>query len=446
MGEFGEIFDWISILWKRGFRHDNPQVRCIIMQSFLSIEWINYGCGVKSVPENFILGILMEALNDPVHHKDFGVKGVYTTKTIGGAALFLRQYAKYLNERQQVVFLINLASLAKQQSFGRAGLMCLAECITSSACGVGTHSEDETKGPSDVFPDKSQVESPAETGAHDNKTNLLDVLRFIVESSKQHFNPNYRLQVCQKLLEAASSVVHVCDVPLEVLLHFLSAFPQEFTDYNGPLCVSLREWFSGCTRRHSSDSCDDKMCILRGLHDFPKRFINRHYMVETFDDEDLQAWEFQTRRWARVLFPYIKEEQHLDPIFMFIKHHGLNICKENSHLERLPVKFLILLMSLVLEIQIILEATAEFGVKNKNKSDICFAGTMTHSFICQKFANVLFSILEELVSFANLSSSIFHLTLAVEDTTLPNSIRGKLGGPSQRRLSTSTTTAVLQAQ
>lgn len=41
------------------------------------------------------------------------------------------------------------------------------------------------------------------------------------------------LPVCQKLLEAASSVVHVCDVPLEVLLHFLSAFPQEFTDYNG---------------------------------------------------------------------------------------------------------------------------------------------------------------------------------------------------------------------
>lgn len=96
--------------------------------------------------------------------------------------------------------MINLASLAKQQSFGRAGLMCLAECITSSACGVGTHSEDETKGPSDVFPDKSQVESPAETGAHDNKTNLLDVLRFIVESSKQHFNPNYRLQGLQSLL------------------------------------------------------------------------------------------------------------------------------------------------------------------------------------------------------------------------------------------------------
>lgn len=33
----------------------------------------------------------------------------------------------------------------------------------------------------------------------------------------------------------------------------------------------------------------------------------------------------------------------------------------------------------------------------------------------------------------------------MKDTTLPSSLRGKLGGPSQRRLSSSTTTAVLEA-
>ncbi len=33
----------------------------------------------------------------------------------------------------------------------------------------------------------------------------------------------------------------------------------------------------------------------------------------------------------------------------------------------------------------------------------------------------------------------------MEDVALPSSVRGKLGGPSQRRLSSSTTTAVLQA-
>lgn len=43
------------------------------MQSFLGIEWMKYGNIAKSVPESFILGPLLEGLNDPVHHKDFGL-------------------------------------------------------------------------------------------------------------------------------------------------------------------------------------------------------------------------------------------------------------------------------------------------------------------------------------------------------------------------------------
>lgn len=50
----------------------------------------------------------------------------------------------------------------------------------------------------------------------------------------------------------------------------------------------------------------------------------------------------------------------------------------------------------------------------------------------------------ELVSFANMACSIFWSSI-VKDTTLPGSVRGKLGGRSQRRLSSSATTAVLQA-
>lgn len=52
---------------------------------------------------------------------------------------------------------------------------------------------------------------------------------------------------------------------------------------------------------------------------------------------------------------------------------------------------------------------------------------------------------EELVSFANLSFSIFWSSVMIDDTSLPRSVSGKLGGPSQRRLSSSTTTAALQA-
>lgn len=39
--------------------------------------------------------------------------------------------------------------------------------------------------------------------------------------------------VCQKVLEAATSLVCTFHVPLEILLHFISALPREFTDYGG---------------------------------------------------------------------------------------------------------------------------------------------------------------------------------------------------------------------
>ena len=51
---------------------------------------------------------------------------------------------------------------------------------------------------------------------------------------------------------------------------------------------------------------------------------------------------------------------------------------------------------------------------------------------------------EELVSFANLSCSVFSSGIEMEDS-VPGAVKGKLGGPSQRRLSSSSTTAVLQA-
>lgn len=52
---------------------------------------------------------------------------------------------------------------------------------------------------------------------------------------------------------------------------------------------------------------------------------------------------------------------------------------------------------------------------------------------------------EDLVQFADQSCSIFWSDFVVEDKMLPGSVKGKLGGPSQRRLSVSTTTFVLQA-
>lgn len=64
----------ISVQWLISFPivFDGLTVRCLIMESFLGIEWENYGSCAKALPESFVLGPFMQGLNDPVHHKNFG--------------------------------------------------------------------------------------------------------------------------------------------------------------------------------------------------------------------------------------------------------------------------------------------------------------------------------------------------------------------------------------
>ncbi|KAK3023238.1 hypothetical protein RJ639_043350, partial [Escallonia herrerae] len=444
-----KIFEWLAVLWERGLCHDNPQVRCLIMQSFLGIEWKNYGDCAKLVPEDFVLGPFIRGLNDPVHHKDFGSKGVYSSRTIEGASKFLHQYTTYLNVRKQMEFLVNLASLTKTTSFGRAGLMGLAECIASAACGVQGRITNNWEQCKLVHIDKDQVEY-VPNNSHNDKAGLLDILRFVIESSKQHFNPYYRLKVCEKVLDAAASVVSVLDVPLELLLHFISTLPRASTDCGGLLRMKLQEWLSACNEEHCTFPCSGtSVQLLTNLGNFPKDFIRHDHAMNalyTYGDEDLDMWGSEAKRWARVLFLVIKEEHHLDPTYMFIQNHGIDICKQNSHSDWAPIKFLILILSVVQELQVVKERTTRCAINGHVWPDIVGHLSSTRaSSIFGKFANVFAHFLEEVVLFSKLSCSVFWSSMVTEDSSWPSAIRGKLGGPSQRRLSASTSTAILQA-
>lgn len=432
----GEFPNWLSVLWERGFSHDNPQVRCLIMESFLGIEWENYRSCAKALPESFVLGPFIQGLNDPVHHKNFGLKGAYSSAAIEGATKFLYQYTGHLNARTRMEFLRNISSLAKQQSFGRAGLMALSECIASAARRIVV---DENG-----FLDKDRVEHSEEDLPHSDGADILDVLRYVAESCKQHFNPNYRLQVCGKILEAAASVVCSGAVPLEMLLHFISTFPREFIDIGGPLHMKIKEWLLG----------SPKTKILDSLLDFPRRFINSCHSLGTAftcDDEELAAWEYEARRWAMVLFLVANNENQLESVLMFIKTHGIDIRNPSNNSNWLALKYLILLLSLVLELQELQGKTAEFssnfGVKS-TPVPLDTAGPLNNRQTLEEYKKFLcffLSILEDLVAYAKVSCSIFWSSCEVADKDLPGSVRGKLGGPSQRRLSSSITTAVLQA-
>nr|XP_027085113.1 uncharacterized protein LOC113707145 isoform X2 [Coffea arabica] len=453
MENLEEIYEWLAVLWERGFCHDNPQVRCLIMQSFLGVPWKDYGSNVRLVPEEFILGPLMQGLNDPVHHQDFGLKRVYSSCTIDAAASFLCQYCFYLDPRKQIKFLIDLASTAKKHSFGRPGLMCLVECIASAACGVEQHNNPRVAGFNDASLNMIQVKSGQGSSWKDDKVDLLDFLRYIIESSKQHFNANYRLQVCERMLDAATSVMAAVDIPLEILLHFISNLPREFTDFGGPLRFKIQKWLIKSDDKHCTASCRiPNLELLTALDGFPKKFTYS-YPVEarfTFDDADIDKWEYEAKRWVRVIF-LVSKQENLETLFTFLRDHGKNVCKQQNLLEWVPVKYLILVSSLVQELQINQDRTVEGPIRERIKANIHLPGTaaytdfLVESSFLQKFAKCFLLILEELISFAKSSCSIFWSNQVEYDCILPSSIRGRLGGPSLRRLSSSIATSVLQA-
>lgn len=447
----GEIFSWLSILWVRGFHHDNPLVRCLIMQSFLAIEWRDEVPCLKSLPETFIIGPFIEALNDPVQHKDFGLKGVYSSKTVEGAARFICQYANILDARRRVVFLHQLTSLARKKSFGRVGLISLSECIASAASIVGFDYNSQ----GECF-NGSSLSAQGDLIAYSLgcKLELLDDLRFVVESSKQHFNPSYRLQVCAKALEAAASVLCTSNLALEVVLHFISALPREATDHGGCLRRKMQNWLLGCGKKCCSGSCfSTETKFMKSLIEFPKRFTYHNHSSDafvTYDDEELVAWECEAKRWARVVFIAVKEEHHLTPILTFIHNHGVNICKQKNDLEGIRVKFLILIMTLVQELQLVQQKIGHCNYKCESDELTLSEPSDNWSYaeptiFSQKIANLLPSLQVELVSFATVSCSIFWSNIKSDETGLPGSVKGKLGGPSQRRLPSSLATLVLLA-
>ncbi|CAO2837876.1 unnamed protein product [Amaranthus hypochondriacus] len=450
IGVHGGNFGWLAILWERGLFHDNPHVRCLIMKSFLDIEWKNLGNCSELFPVDFVLGALMQGLNDPVHHKDFGIKGVYSSKTIEGASKFFHQYCSFLVGREQILFLCKLTSVARQHTLGRAGLMSLSACIFAASDSFKfSVAEGHVEGAvcarqcMNTLTDMNGLQSPKSQICAD-KAELIDNLRYLVENSKQHFNPNYRLRVCENVMEAAVSLVCVDELSLETLLHFIAAFPRESTDSGGTLRIKVKAWFTGDQKQNYAVEISSlNMKSAQSLHDFPIRFSshqNSSNVGISYDDEDLFAWSAEAERWARVFFLYMDEEHHLEPLFRFLEEKGLTICQKSNLGKWIPVKFLMLILSIVHELEIMQKSVGECTKLEKNNSKAKNKGFV----FADKFANVLLVILEHLISFADSSCSIFWSHLVMENR-LPGSVTGKLGGPSQRRLSSPLTTSVLQA-
>jgi len=336
------IFHWMTVLWERGFTHDNPQVRCLVMQSCLDIAWERYKGYAQMIPRSFVLGPLVRGLNDVVHHKDFGVGGVYNSETIKGAEKFFSNYARELTTCDRLHLVWNLASAAKQDTFGRAGLMTLAFCVASCACQSDTH---ELMCASAV---NNLAKCNGDTSTTVNTEDLLEALWILSERSKHHFNPKYRLKVCEQVIKAAVSLISAAEIPLNRLLYFISTIPREFTDYTGPLRTTVQKW---CVQKKE---CSERNTLLDELIYFPTTFM-KHTGVEgsyLYDDEDVGAWEAEARRWARTLLLITPEEQYFTQIFSFLEKCGDKLSEHSPGREYLHVKFFIIIISLIEELEV----------------------------------------------------------------------------------------------
>ncbi|KAJ1299246.1 hypothetical protein BS78_01G517100 [Paspalum vaginatum] len=418
------ILHWMAVLWERGFSHENPQVRCLVMQSFLDISWEHYKVCAQIIPRGFVLGPLLRGLNDVVHHKDFGIGGAYNSKTIKGAERFFSTYTQNLARCDRMHLVWRLASAAKQDSFGRAGLMTLSSCV--AACTCQSDKNDMPCATSGKEAIKCDTGVPAEVSSAD----LLDALWILSEKSKQHFNPKYRLKVCEQSIQVASALISATEIPLNHLLHFISAIPREFTDYFGPLRVVVEKWFV------PNKECSAGNTLLSNLIDFPATFVKKKQDegLNVFDDEDVGAWEAEARRWARTLLLVTSEERHLERIFWFLEAYGHKLSEKCPSAEFIPIKFFIIVLSFIEELEV------------RQKKHACHNATIFRGChdLSEKLAESLSLVLENMVVVSKLSFSVFW-SRNTENRDLPYSIKGKLGGPSQRRLTTSITSAVLQA-
>lgn len=57
--------------------------------------------------------------------------------------------------------------------------------------------------------------------------------------------------------------------------------------------------------------------LLKAVNEFPGKFITYHHSQvsqSTFDDEELEAWGSEAKRWARVLFLIVDSTEHFGQI------------------------------------------------------------------------------------------------------------------------------------
>lgn len=76
----------------------------------------------------------------------------------------------------------------------------------------------------------------------------------------------------------------------------------------------IQGWFS---RIKTNDGNDSE--VMRNIYNFPIKFVKHQHVLHnpvSFDDEDLNAWVFETQRWVRIFFLTLTDTDQLENLLM----------------------------------------------------------------------------------------------------------------------------------
>ncbi|CAN1851119.1 5'-3' exoribonuclease 4 [Linum perenne] len=115
---------------------------------------------------------------------------------------------------------------------------------------------------------------------------------------------------------------------------FLSRFYENSLLLKEPLEQEHKNGFWGLALNMKSNYTS-KFQHLKSLKEFPFKFVSGQSSADavlTCDDEDLNAWEVEAKRWARVLFTVVREEADLAPVLTKVRNEQKLVCSVYAHI------------------------------------------------------------------------------------------------------------------
>ncbi|GAQ91336.1 hypothetical protein KFL_007680030 [Klebsormidium nitens] len=336
----GPDFSWVSLLWQRGFQHRNPQVRQAVLTSFFDRQW-DGDTWLSQIPQQFVLGPLWKALDDPVQHPAFGSRGVWASPITLRASDFFLSFVSALPAPHRLPFLCELTRVSLAGVVSRPGLLTLASCLVAASEPLAVSNPKR----SSSAPENPLV-VPADAPEQLQTEEALDRLRAVVQESRRFHNPGFRLAVCGKALEAAAGAAKPPGFTISALAKLLAAFPDDLLSPKGALRDDFVTWVapalppSGAAAERFSSWLSPGLALALEAFFQPTSGAalpsNKASLMPAVQDEgstvggagsanETRGWEQEAQQWAAFLALELLPSGDVAALLEILEHRALDI-------------------------------------------------------------------------------------------------------------------------